>query len=246
MSPGHSQALASTGAGIDVFQQTAWSMILQAQHGTRHSARTVLELLVQRYWRPVFVFVRRMVGNHEHAEDVTQGFFTTFLERGAIRYAERSRGTFRNFLIASVKRYMHEQHRAARARPAEVAIPEMDAPPDGRCFTTSAHEDPARTFMKNWAQSLVETCLVRLREELVVVGKEVYYDVFRRRFFGSPAETYRQSAAALGISEKDVNNYLERAKKRFARILRAEVQNSLLPGEDPDAEIRDLLGTIAR
>ena len=99
--------------------------------------------------------------------------------------------------------------------------------------------------MKNWAKSVVETSLTRLRDESRAMHKEIQYQVFRRHFLDAPDESYAEIAAALGVTEKDVTNYLTRTKKRFARILRSEVRHSLLPQEDPDAEIRELIGALA-
>jgi DNA-directed RNA polymerase specialized sigma24 family protein len=101
--------------------------------------------------------------------------------------------------------------------------------------------------MKNWVKCLVETCLARLREECRTLGKDIQFEAFRARFVhgGSGPASHRDVAAYFGISEKDVSNYLERAKRRFARIFRAEVQNSMFAGGDVDGEIRELLGVLA-
>lgn len=242
---GSSGAPLGTGAGH--FLSTVWSVILHAQERDRGTSRRYMGLLIQRYWRPVYFFVRHFTGKHEEAKDITQGFFASFLEKDAILYADRSRGRFRNFLVASAKRYMQQQHRAARARPDEVPIADFESVIGTRSFSGLQGEDPAKTFMKNWVKCLVEACLARLREECRSLGKETQFEVFRARFLhgGSAPAPYRDIALRLGISEKDVGNCFERAKRRFARIFRGEVQNSMAAGEQVDDEVRELLGVLA-
>jgi RNA polymerase sigma-70 factor (ECF subfamily) len=238
---------AGSSAGPGHFLSTAWSMILQAQKKDKETSRRYLGLLIQRYWRPVYFFVRHFVGDHEEAKDITQGFFASFLEKDAILYADRGRGRFRNFLAASAKRYMQQRHRAARARPDEVSIVDFGSAAHMRSFSGPQGEDPASIFMKNWVKSLVETCLTRLREECRSLGKEAQFEVFRARFLhgGAAPASYGDIALRLGISEKDVDNCFGRAKRRFARIFRGEVRNSVGEGEQVDDEIRELLGVLA-
>lgn len=234
-----------TGAGR--FLSTAWSMILDAQSRDRDTSRSYLGLLIQRYWRPVFFFIRHFTGSHEDAKDLTQGFFASFLEKDAILYADRNRGRFRNFLLASVKRYMQQKHRARAAKPDEIPVADFQSAVRAHSFSEPREEDPAKTFMKNWVKSLVEACLARLHEECRTLGKDMQYEVFRQRFLhgGSSPASYKDIASTYGVSEKDVDNYLGRAKRRFARIFRSEVSNSMHAPGRVEEEIRELLGLLA-
>lgn len=240
-----SQTAGSVGSEPGYFQPTAWSIVFQAQKEDDHGSRRYLELLVRRYWRPVYAFARQMLGNDDKAKDVTQGFFTTFIERRGLQYADPNRGKFRSFLIASVRRYMQKEHRARQARPSETPISEFDWGVEDGALFPAEDGDPARAFMKNWAKSIVETSLTRLRDESCAMGKEIQYRVFRRRCLDAPKETYAETARSIGVTEKDVANFLSRTKKRFARILRSEVRHSLLPQDDPDQEIQELLMALA-
>jgi RNA polymerase sigma-70 factor (ECF subfamily) len=242
----HPQGSAYLGSAPSRFTSTAWSMVLGAQESDPASSRRCIELLMHRYWRPVFAYVRRLIPNADDAGDVTQGFFAAFLERGAVKYADRARGRFRSFLIASVRRYMQYQHRKDIARPEHMPILDMDALVATQAFFDGASEDPARLFMKNWAKCVVEAAVARLEQECLALGKKVHYDTFALRFLtGGEPTPYERIASELDISLKNVSNYFERAKKRFARILRDEVSNSMCPDEDVDLEIRDLLAALA-
>jgi RNA polymerase sigma-70 factor (ECF subfamily) len=154
-----------SGAGPDRFLSTAWTEIVKAQTERGEASRRFLGLLIQRYWRPVYHFVRRSGRSHDDAKDLTQGFFARFLEKDALRYADRSRGRFRNFLAASVKRYLAQEHRSAAARPDEQLVADFDTALHDRCFGRVRGEGPDIEFFRNWLKCLVENCLVRLAAE---------------------------------------------------------------------------------
>ena len=49
----------------------------------------------------------------EDAQDATQGFFTHFFELDAMASVDRSRGRFRNYLLAILEHYLANEHRKA-------------------------------------------------------------------------------------------------------------------------------------
>ena len=53
---------------------------------------------------PVYAFVRRTGASVEDARDLTQAFFTTVLERGYFKHAQRERG--RTFLLTAVAHFL--------------------------------------------------------------------------------------------------------------------------------------------
>ena len=61
------------GAG-ETFLTTHWSLI---EHVQRHEDRdrALIGLLLQRYWKPVYCYLRRRGYENEQAKDLTQAFF---------------------------------------------------------------------------------------------------------------------------------------------------------------------------
>src|SRR5947208_2878934 len=60
------------------FGQTAWTLILKARD------KKELGALVERYWKPCYFYIRRKGHDVEDAKDLTQGFFSDFIERDAL------------------------------------------------------------------------------------------------------------------------------------------------------------------
>ena len=55
------------------------------------------------YWRPLYAYVRRGGYSVEDAQDLTQSYFSRFIEKDSLRHVEPALGKFRAFLLASLK-----------------------------------------------------------------------------------------------------------------------------------------------
>ena len=87
------------------FDTTRWSVVLRARGGPAE-ARSALEVLCRTYRPPVLAFVRSRGYAADAAEDLTQAFFTRFLERAWHASADPERGRFRSFLLTALKRFL--------------------------------------------------------------------------------------------------------------------------------------------
>jgi RNA polymerase sigma-70 factor (ECF subfamily) len=71
-------------------------------------SQTALADLCRLYWYPLYVFVRRRGYSAEDAQDLTQGFFLSLLERKSLRQVGPEKGKFSSFLLASLKDYLSD------------------------------------------------------------------------------------------------------------------------------------------
>jgi RNA polymerase sigma factor (sigma-70 family) len=235
-----------TEAGSPAFPTTIWSQVSRAQGGDRKLASDALGRLVGNYWYPVFFFIWHKGRERDEAKDLTQEFFTTFLEKDIVSYADRARGRFRTFLLSSVCRFLALDHRKTSRRPRErrLAAPGRDAD-EWTGFEPADDETPEDVFMQNWAKSFLENCVARLREECRGLGKEAQFQVFQLRALRERPPSTKAAAAELGISETDVVNYLHRAKERFRRIAREEMLDCVTEPGQVDDEIKGLLTLLS-
>ena len=134
------------------FQTTRWSLIAAARDAPER-ARPALEQLCRTYRPPVLAFVRGAGYSHSDAEDLTQGFFLHFLERGWHAQADPQRGRFRSLLLTSLRRYLADQHayHGARKRGPGPGAKSMDDPD-----SVGGGDDPEQAFMHAWLAALVE------------------------------------------------------------------------------------------
>jgi RNA polymerase sigma-70 factor (ECF subfamily) len=97
------------------FASTHWSVVVRARDRTSPQAREALATLCRTYWYPLYAYIRRQVGSADRAEELTQEFFTLFLEKGFIEGVTQARGRFRTFLLACCKHFLANQRDRARA-----------------------------------------------------------------------------------------------------------------------------------
>lgn len=229
------------------FTTTKWSDIFLAQTGNKKVSHEHLGQLIERYWRPIYLFIRQKGKSKEDAQDLAQQFYTEFLEKDVVSYADSSRGKFRTFLLASVTRFLALGHRSAARRPAEPHISGSDEVIERYAFEISDGETPEIVFERNWAKCTVENCVQRLRDECSVMRKELQFSVFQARYLRDPSEnvSYQAIATEFGISETDVDHYLRWIKPRFRRILMEEVGVTTRSPDEVREEVRALLSCLS-
>src|SRR5258706_249979 len=99
------------------FSSTHWSVVLRAGSNSLRESEAALEELCGKYWFPLYGYARRVGYTDLEAQDLTQAFFTQFLERRYIRAADPNRGRFRWFLLVSFKHFVsHERERDAAVK----------------------------------------------------------------------------------------------------------------------------------
>ena len=71
--------------------------MLDAAANPTSDSRASLAALCKAYWPPIYAFIRRNGYDRDHAEDLTQAFFVTMLEKNYLAQADRERGGFVHF-----------------------------------------------------------------------------------------------------------------------------------------------------
>jgi RNA polymerase sigma-70 factor (ECF subfamily) len=97
------------------FTSTRWSMVLRARDPTAPGAAEALACLCRVYWYPLYAFIRRQVGSHDEAQDLTQEFFVRVLEKPILDRVDPDRGRFRSFLRACCQHFLANHRDHARA-----------------------------------------------------------------------------------------------------------------------------------
>jgi len=101
----------------EAFLTTHWSFIEAVGNGTEEREKAMIGLLLERYWKPVYCYLRRKGYKNEDAKDLTQGFFQeVVLGRELIQQADRSKGRFRTFLLTTLDRYLINMQKAQTAQ----------------------------------------------------------------------------------------------------------------------------------
>lgn len=208
-----------------------------------------LEGLLQRYWSPVYAFLRRSGRTCEEAADLTQGFIAdVVLKRHLFQRADPEKGRFRTYLLTALRNYLIDDHRAPTVPTVTVDLGEFGfAEPDER-------DEPDRAFDRQWAATVLGTALERLESECRAEGLDRHWHVFESRALGpalhnrepTPYEHLAGAVAAKGTDE--IYNLLYTVKRKFREVLREVVAETVDDPADVEhelAQLRGYLGVLA-
>jgi RNA polymerase sigma factor (sigma-70 family) len=231
------------------FPNTRWSVVLAAQQVSPESA-VALEAICRTYWYPLYAYVRRCGQSPHDAQDLTQEFFCQLLEKRWLASASREKGRLRTFLIVAIKNFMAKEWRriAAQKRGGGVAHTPFDsAIAESRFAADTSSLAPDETYDQQWALTLLELTVQRLREEFIAVGRPNDFDALKSLLMaGRGAIDYTAVAKQLAINEGAARVAVHRLRKRFREIFREEISQTLSNGADMEAELRHLAGVLAR
>ncbi len=228
------------------FHTTSWTLIRAASGDRSGDSREALAALCQKYWHPVYAFVRSRGYDREQSQDLTQGFFALLIEKNYLLDADRKRGRFRSFLLAAVKHFLSNEWDRANALkrgggrvPVSIDLVEAEA-----WHTLAAVEQgtPESLYERRWALSVLENVMSKLRAEFADAGKANEFDrlsMFLNR--DSESAGYETLAEGMGVSAGALRMSVHRLRRRYRSLLRAEIAESVSGPEEIDDELRFLL-----
>ena len=235
--------------GARQFATTRWSVVLAAQDRESPDSREALASLCSTYWYPVYAFIRRRGHAAHDAQDLTQDFFTTLLEKSYLRSVDRERGRFRAFLLTAVSRFLSNQRERSRA--AKRGGGKQPLSLDFVTGESRYRHEPAddwtaeRLFERRWALTLLETVLARLDEEYRQQRKGPLFERLRNYITGDGGgNTYAETAAALDMTEAAVKVAVHRLRRRYRETLREEIAATVQSPDEIDDELKRLFEAI--
>jgi RNA polymerase sigma factor (sigma-70 family) len=238
----------STPSGGGVFPNTRWTVVLAARQPSPEAA-VALETLCRAYWYPLYAYARRSGQSPEDAQDLTQEFFHQLLKKRWLDSADRQKGRLRSFLITALKHFMLNEWRRASAQrrgggQQPVQIDTVFA--ESRLAADASALAPDETFDRQWALTLLDLAVTRLRNEFAAGGKPGEFEALKDCLLAERGSLdYAAVAKKLDSTEGAARVAAHRLRKRFREIFREEIAQTLAEGEDLDAEMRHLAAALA-
>lgn len=239
--------------GKSPFPSTHWSLLARTRESSISLRRESLNSLIELYWKPVYYYIKWRGNDDAKSQDLSQEFFTAWIERDLFGQADPKRGRFRSFLLSSLNNFLKNAHRKAHAQrryPAEGFVSIFDLA--SRANLKNALQNvmtPEEAFHKEWRTNLLTRVTQRLHEECCATNKEIHYQIFHRRIIspileGASVPSQSDLSMEYGLTEKQVANRLLTARRAYQRLLRDEVQSYAITEEDSTYEIKDLFEFI--
>jgi RNA polymerase sigma-70 factor (ECF subfamily) len=235
--------------GGAVFRTTQWSLVINAGSDDSLVALAALEQLCQRYWYPLYAYVRRSGYSNADAADLTQSFFARVLEKNSLAGLAPGVTRFRSFLLTALKNFIiNEWQRANRLkRGGRQQIISLDQTADELYRAEPAdNASPDKLFERRWALSVIELGLARLRAEFVASERPELFDALKPALSVDKLEKpYAQIGLALGLSESAIKVAVHRLRKRFGELVRAEVAETIQDPSGVEEEMRYLITALS-
>jgi RNA polymerase sigma factor (sigma-70 family) len=236
--------------GTSRFATTHWSIVLAAGDSTSPQHREALSTLCQKYWFPLYAFLRRRGYDTHQAEDSTQAFFALMLEKHYLRRVEPVPGKFRSFLLTAMKHFLANEYDRAHAqkRGGNRTILSLDFETAEDKYTHEPASDlsPEKLFEKSWALTVLERTMDQLEAELASKGKQTLFENLRGYLaVDANAIPYGEVATKLGMTEGTARVATHRLRKRCRELLRDEIAQTVASEDQIDDEIRGLFAALS-
>lgn len=202
-----------------------------------------LAAFLSQYRRPIYGYIRRKGFREPDAEDLTQGFIAdVVLTRDLIGRADRNRGRFRKYLRKALDNFARDEWRKARTGPR--LIPDQEVP---RSAEPLATDDPVRAFDRQWAITVLEIALERVRAECDNDEFRKHWAVFEARVLhpvqsGNKPVPAEDLVRSLELRDRDQAGSMLNTVKRMIRRTLEQVVAETVDGstEEVKAELAHL------
>jgi RNA polymerase sigma-70 factor (ECF subfamily) len=183
------------------------------------------------------------------AHDLTQSFFAELLQKNYVGPATPERGRFRAYLLTSFKHFLSHEWEKARTQkrgggrgPISLDFDAGDSRIRQEPFDGLTADE---LYQRQWAVALLSRVMQILEEELSQASKAEQFALLKGFLIGDhPGITYDDVATKLGITPAATKMAASRLRRRYRKLLRDEIAETVAGPEEVDDEIRDLFKTL--
>ena len=212
-------------------------------------ARSALVSLCEKYWYPLYAYLRRRGYPADQAQDLTQGFFIRMLEGRYLDRADPEKGRFRSFLLSSLKFFVADEEDRDRAhkRGGRALVPLEFSSGEERYRREPAHDEtPERIFERRWALSVLDRVVEALRNEFVQHGRPDHFERLKVYLLGQSDAPYAALAREMKTSEGALKVAIHRLRKRYRELFRQEIADTVADPAEVESELRYLATVLTR
>jgi len=221
----------------DRFATTRWSVVMRSASTESADASHALTELVQRYWYPVYAYVRRCGHAPAIAQDITRCFLGGLMSQFRDGVRRPPQGHFRRYLLDQLNAFLGGDWR--QVVDSESAI-ELAAPDD--LEARNEHDNgrttsPEQAYERSFALEVIARALRRLRSEAQQTGHLAMYQALEPFVANDPAAgEYEAIAAQLQTRPLALIVALKRLRQRLRELVGQELADTVTSAEDLAAE----------
>jgi RNA polymerase sigma-70 factor (ECF subfamily) len=227
----------SAARSSDRFATTRWSVVMQSASTESADASHALTELAQRYWHPVYAYVRRCGHAPAIARDITRCFLGGLMQQFRDGVPRHPQGNFRSYLLDQLNAFLGSDWREVVDNDIET---ELAAPDDLEArneHDNAGAASPEQAYERSFALEVVARALRRLRSEAHQTGHLAMYQALEPHLANEPAAgEYEALAAQLQTRPLALIIALKRLRQRFRELVGQELADTVTSAEDLAAE----------
>jgi RNA polymerase sigma-70 factor (ECF subfamily) len=232
------------------FPRTRWTIVVAAGKDSSADARAAVGQLYETYRLPLIYYLRGLRHSPEAAEEMVQAFFEFLLQKGGLSKVRR-RGTFRSWLLASLKHFVFDQWDRERAlkRGGGVVRASLGEPQEGGAVIDPADPGltPDQEYDRQFALRFLQVVMDRLELEYAERGKSTLFQHLHEYLVDTRGDlNHAELGMKLGTTEGSVSQEICRMRGRFRGIFKAELRLLLSADQEYEAEKKLLLAALRR
>jgi len=237
------------GGTSEAFLTTHWSLIEDIKSKEDRN-EALISLLLERYWKPVYCYLRRKGFDNEQAKDLTQDFFyEVVLNRDLVQRAEQCKGRFRSFLLHALNQYLIDQKREERShkRIPKDKLVSLDTAETPVVPQTISKLGPEESFNYAWKSALLDRILSQVQAQCYKENMEVHWKVFNDRVVqpileNLQAPSLREICAKYSVEDEvKASNMAITVKRRFRSALKKYIRSTVISESQTDEELKEIL-----
>ncbi len=236
-------------AGPSQFPTTRWSLVVAAGKPENNDSHAALVSLCERYWYPLYAYLRRRGHPPDQAQDLTQEFFLRLLEGRYLDRADPAKGRFRAFILTSLKYFVADEQDRQRAQKRGGGLLEsleLSSGEERYQREPVSGETPERIFERRWVLSVLDRVMQNLRDEFVRHGRPEHFERLKPFLLGQSEAPYAALARDMNSTEGALRVAIHRLRKRYRDLFRQEIADTVANPADIDSELRYLASILAR
>ncbi len=219
-------------AGVDL-GRTRWSMVAAVREGSEEQARRSLSELCQRYWVPVYTYIRRSGHSPEESVSLVQAFLSRLVTR--LRAGQDGIKTgFRVFLQSQLEEFLASP---SSRQSAEESAATMQPPwPLEQIEARQSREHKAgmsasEALQRAFALEMLAIALDRLRKEAEHSERSALFEAVRPYLSREPGpEDYAALAENMQSSPLAAVIAVKRLRQRFQELIDDEIAQTVGDG----------------
>lgn len=234
----------------DEFATTQWSIVISSRVQDSTVRHASLTELCEKYWYPLFAFLRRKGHSPDEAADYVQSFFVELIDKDFLKSVEPEKGRFRWFLMSAVKRFVGKQIEKQRAqkRGGDRKIFSVDLANAEQRYQTEPIDgwSAEKLFDRRWAMTVLEEALEILRADHEARGKLELYQQLQPTLAGITmnADQYQAIGETLNLSAGAVKVAALRLRQKYRDAIQGIVAQTVSESDEVDSELDALLTAL--